>query len=80
LIRRRPHVRQRPSLEGERLHPITLNATAIFVLTQAVGQRCKVPRRRGKVINIASIQGLIGACPEGMPSLAYNASKAAVVT
>jgi NAD(P)-dependent dehydrogenase (short-subunit alcohol dehydrogenase family) len=39
-----------------------------------------VPRRRGKVINIASIQGLIGACPEGMPSLAYNASKAAVVT
>ena len=68
------------SKENDYTRAITLNATAIFVLTQAVGQRCKVPRRRGKVINIASIQGLIGAYPEGMLSLAYNASKAAVVT
>jgi NAD(P)-dependent dehydrogenase (short-subunit alcohol dehydrogenase family) len=58
---------------------ITLNVTAIFVLTQEVGRRCMVPRRRGKVINIASIQGLTGTYPEGMPTLAYNASKGAVV-
>ena len=38
-----------------------------------------VPRRSGKVINIASIQGLTGCYPEGMPTLAYNASKGAVV-
>ena len=38
-----------------------------------------VPRRSGKVINIASIQGLTGTYPEGMPTLAYNASKGAVV-
>ena len=58
---------------------ITLNLTAIFVVTQEVGRRCMVPRRRGKVINIASIQGLTGSYPEGIPTLAYNASKGAVV-
>ncbi len=58
---------------------ITLNVTAIFVVTQEVGRRCMVPRKRGKVINIASIQGLTGTYPEGMPTLAYNASKGAVV-
>ena len=58
---------------------MTLNVTAIFVATQEVGRRCMVPRRSGKVINIASIQGLTGTYPEGMPTLAYNASKGAVV-
>jgi gluconate 5-dehydrogenase len=58
---------------------MTLNVTALFVLTQEVGRRCMVPRKTGKVINIASIQGLTGSYPEGMPTLAYNASKGAVV-
>jgi gluconate 5-dehydrogenase len=58
---------------------MTLNVTAIFVVTQEVGRRCMVPRKSGKVINIASIQGLTGTYPEGMPTLAYNASKGAVV-
>ena len=59
---------------------MTLNVTALFVLTQEVGRRCMVPRKSGKVIiNIASIQGLTGTYPEGMPTLAYNASKGAVV-
>ncbi|QDW37318.1 SDR family oxidoreductase [Bradyrhizobium sp. KBS0727] len=58
---------------------IDLNVTAIFVVTQEVGRRCMVPRRSGKVINIASIQGLTGTYPDGVPTLAYNASKGAVV-
>lgn len=58
---------------------INLNVTAIFVVSQAVGHRCMLPRRSGKVINIASIQGLTGCYPEGVPTLAYNASKGAVV-
>ena len=57
---------------------ITLNVTAIFVVTQEVGRRCMVPRKSGKVINIASIQGLTGTYAD-MPTLAYNASKGAVV-
>src|SRR5258706_5929333 len=66
------------SLEGWN-KVITLNVTAIFVVTQEVGRRCMGPRRRGKVINIASIQGLTGSYPEGMPTLAYNTSNSAVV-
>lgn len=58
---------------------ITLNVTAIFVVTQEVGRRCMVPRRSGKVVNIASIQGLTGTYPESVPTLAYNTSKGAVV-
>jgi gluconate 5-dehydrogenase len=58
---------------------MTLNVTALFAVTQEVGKRCMVPRKRGKVINIASIQGLTGTYPEGMPTLAYNTSKGAVV-
>jgi NAD(P)-dependent dehydrogenase (short-subunit alcohol dehydrogenase family) len=58
---------------------INLNVTAIFVVSQEVGRRCMVPRRSGKVINIASIQGLTGCYPDGIPSLAYNTSKGAVV-
>jgi gluconate 5-dehydrogenase len=58
---------------------INLNVTAIFIVTQEVGRRCMVPRRSGKVINIASIQGLTGCYPDGTPTIAYNASKGAVV-
>ena len=58
---------------------ITLNLDALFVVTQEVGRRCMVPRRRGKVINIASVQGMTGTYPEGMPTLAYNASKGGVI-
>jgi len=58
---------------------LTLNLTAIFVACQEVGRQCMLPRRRGKVINIASIQGLSGGYPEGMPTIAYNASKGGVV-
>jgi gluconate 5-dehydrogenase len=58
---------------------MTLNVTALFVVTQEVGRRCMVPRRSGKVINLASIQGLTGTFPEKAPTLAYNASKGAVV-
>ncbi len=58
---------------------ITLNVSAIFVVTQEVGRRCMVSRGSGRIINIASIQGLTGTYPDDMPTLAYNASKGAVV-
>jgi gluconate 5-dehydrogenase len=58
---------------------INLNLTAMFAVTQEVGRRCMVPRRQGKVINIASIQGLTGSYPEVAPTIAYNTSKGGVV-
>jgi NAD(P)-dependent dehydrogenase (short-subunit alcohol dehydrogenase family) len=57
-----------------------LNLTAMFVTTQEVGRRCMVPRRQGKVINTASILGLVGGGDPGRPAtLAYNTSKGGVV-
>jgi NAD(P)-dependent dehydrogenase (short-subunit alcohol dehydrogenase family) len=60
---------------------VTLNLTAMFVLSQEVGRRCMVPRRRGKIINIASILGLVGGGDRGRaPTLAYNTTKGGVVS
>ena len=60
---------------------VALNRTAMFVITQEVGRRCMVPRRRGKIINIASILGLVGGGEPGRaPTLAYNTTKGGVVS
>ena len=59
---------------------INLNLTAMFVTSQEVGKRCMVPRRQGKVINIASILGLVGGGDSSRPAtIAYNTSKGGVV-
>jgi len=59
---------------------VDLNLTAMFVVTQEVGRRSMVPRRRGKVINVASILGLVGGGDPGRPAtLAYNTSKGGIV-
>jgi gluconate 5-dehydrogenase len=58
---------------------INLNLTAIFVLSQYVGNATMIPRRQGKIINIASIAGLSGTDPHFMPTIAYNTSKAGVI-
>ncbi|MDA8141191.1 MAG: SDR family oxidoreductase [Desulfobacteraceae bacterium] len=55
-----------------------LNVNALWYLTQQVAQRCMIPSRAGKIINIASIAGLMGN-PPGMDTIAYNTSKGAVV-
>ncbi len=56
-----------------------LNIDAMFLLTQQVGKRCLIPRRSGKVVNVASVAGLAGNPPE-MQTIAYNASKGAAVS
>lgn len=56
-----------------------LNVNALFFLTQDVGRRCFIPRRTGKIINIASIAGLKGNELPEMRTIAYNTSKAAVI-
>ncbi|MEO5766003.1 MAG: SDR family oxidoreductase [Casimicrobiaceae bacterium] len=60
---------------------INLNLTAMFVVTQEVGRRSMVPRRRGKVINVASILGLGGGHPDDKrpATLSYSTSKGGVV-
>ena len=57
---------------------MNLNVRAIFLLSQAVGKASMIPRRRGRIINVASIAGLRGNSG-AMTSVAYNTSKAAVI-
>ena len=57
---------------------INLNINGLFFLTQAVGRRCMIPKRAGKIVNIASGSGLSGNSL-GVGTIAYNTSKGAVV-
>jgi gluconate 5-dehydrogenase len=57
---------------------MNLNIRSIFLVSQQVGKRSMIPRKYGRIINIASIAGLSGN-PPGMQTIAYNTSKAAVI-
>jgi len=57
---------------------MNLNLNAIFFLSQEVGRRCMIPRRKGKIINMSSVAGL-RADGSGMSTIAYNTSKAALL-
>jgi NAD(P)-dependent dehydrogenase (short-subunit alcohol dehydrogenase family) len=58
---------------------MNLNIRSIFLLSQAVGRESMIPRKYGRIINVASIAGLSGNGPDSMQTIAYNTSKGAVV-
>jgi len=58
---------------------MNLNVRSIFLLSQAVGKLSMIPRKYGRIINVASIAGLKGNGPGSQQTLAYNTSKGAVV-
>jgi gluconate 5-dehydrogenase len=58
---------------------MNLNVRSIFLLSQAVAKQSMIPRKYGRIINIASIAGLSGNGPHTMQTIAYNTSKGAVV-
>lgn len=57
---------------------MNLNIRGYFILSQHVAKLSMIPRKSGRIINIASIAGLNGN-PAGMQTIAYNTSKGAVV-
>ena len=57
---------------------MNLNIRSIFLMSQAVGKQSMIPRRKGRIINLASIAGLSGASPD-IKYIAYGTSKGAVV-
>lgn len=58
---------------------MNLNIRGYFILSQQVARRSMIPRKQGRIINVASIAGL-GGNPSGMQTVAYNTSKGAVIT
>ena len=58
---------------------MNLNIRGYFLLAQQIGRRSMIPRRQGRIVNIASIAGLGGNPPEHY-TIAYNTSKGAVIT
>src|SRR5438874_337255 len=58
---------------------MNVNLTGVFVLTQHIGRRSMIPRRWGRVLNVASIAGLMGQDPRIVRTIAYNATKGGLV-
>jgi gluconate 5-dehydrogenase len=56
---------------------MNLNVRSVFLFAQAVAKASMIPRRAGRIINIASIAGLGGSLE--MKFIAYGTSKGAVV-
>ncbi len=57
---------------------MNLNVRGYFILSQQVANAYMIPKKTGRIINIASIAALNGNPPE-MQTLAYNTSKTAVI-
>ena len=57
---------------------MNLNVRGYFILSQHIAKHSMIPRKSGRIINLASIAGL-GGNPAGMNTLAYNTSKGAVI-
>lgn len=58
---------------------IDLNVTSSFALTQAVARLAFLPEGKGAVINVASIEGLLGHHPNRLGTVAYNTAKGAMI-
>ncbi len=58
---------------------IDVNVTGCFLMSQAAGKEM-IRYGSGKIINIASIAGLVGTPAKIMDTVAYNASKGAIIS
>jgi len=58
---------------------VNVNLTGVFLLTQAIGKHAMIPRRYGRILNVASIAGLRGNPPHTNHTLAYNTTKGGLV-
>ncbi|WP_018133303.1 SDR family oxidoreductase [Effusibacillus pohliae] len=57
---------------------LNVNVTGVFLMSQAVGREM-IAQQYGRIVNIASVAGLVGSDPRYMNAIGYNASKGAVI-
>ena len=67
-------------------HPLTawdklvsVNLSGAFALTQIIAKRSMIPAKWGRIVNVASIAGLLGQDPRFAPTAAYTATKHGLV-
>jgi NAD(P)-dependent dehydrogenase (short-subunit alcohol dehydrogenase family) len=58
---------------------VAVNLSGLFALTQIVARESMIPAKWGRIINVASIAGLLGQDPRFAPTAAYTATKHGVV-
>jgi len=58
---------------------VNVNLTGAFLLSQRVAKKSMIPAKWGRIINIASVAGLLGQDPRFAPTVAYTATKHGVV-
>jgi len=58
---------------------VALNMTGTFILTQFVARKSMIPAKYGRIVNVASIAGLMASDPRHVRTVAYNATKHGVV-
>jgi NAD(P)-dependent dehydrogenase (short-subunit alcohol dehydrogenase family) len=58
---------------------VSVNLSGVFALTQIIAARSMIPAKWGRILNVASIAGLLGQDPRFAPTAAYTATKHGVV-
>ncbi len=58
---------------------VNLNLTGTFLMTQQVAKKSMIPRKYGRIVNVASVAGLMASDPRVVRTVAYNATKHGVV-
>jgi NAD(P)-dependent dehydrogenase (short-subunit alcohol dehydrogenase family) len=59
---------------------LDVNVTGTFLMSQAVGKTMIARGSGGRIINIASVAGLVGGHPDFVHTVGYNSSKGAVIS
>jgi len=58
---------------------VNVNLSGLFALTQIIALKSMIPARWGRIVNVASVAGLLGQDPRFAPTAAYTATKHGVV-
>lgn len=58
---------------------VNLNLTGTFLASQLVAKKSMIPSKWGRIINVASVAGLMANDPRVVKTVAYNATKHGVV-